>query len=55
VVAVALLLPFTPIGTKLGFEPLPLVFSAVLVPLVVTCLFAVEVVKRWFYRRYAPA
>lgn len=55
VVAVALFLPFTPVGTKLGFEPLPLVFFAILVPLVVTYLLAVEAVKRWFYRRYSLA
>lgn len=34
VVAVTLLLPFRSIGTRLGFEPLPLRFFAVLVPLV---------------------
>lgn len=53
VVATAMLLPFTPVGALLGFEPLPLVFFAALVPLVVTYLFAVEMVKRWFFRRYA--
>jgi Mg2+-importing ATPase len=55
VVAIALLLPFTPLGTILGFEPLPLVFFAILLPLVVTYLLAVEAVKRWFYRRYSQA
>jgi Mg2+-importing ATPase len=51
VVLVALLLPFTPLGTMLGFAPLPLLFFVVLVPLVATYLLAVEAVKRWFYRR----
>lgn len=54
VVATAVVLPFTPVGTMLGFEPLPLVFFAVLVPLVVAYLLAVELVKRWFFRRYSP-
>ncbi len=53
VVAIALLLPFTPLATMLGFDPLPSIFFALLVPLVVTYLLAVEVVKRWFYRRYS--
>ena len=53
VVATAVLLPFTPLGTLLGFEPLPPVFFAILVPLVVTYLLAVEFVKRWFFRRYS--
>lgn len=55
VVLVALVLPFTPLGTMLGFEPLPLSFFAILVPVVLAYLLAVEVVKRWFYRRYSQA
>ena len=54
VVAVALALPFTPVGGALGFVPLPPLFFAILVPLVAAYLVAVEVVKRWFYRRHAP-
>lgn len=53
VVATALLLPFTPAGTLLGFAPLPPAFFAILVPLVVTYLLAVELVKRWFFRRHS--
>ncbi|MDC3953252.1 magnesium-translocating P-type ATPase [Polyangium jinanense] len=52
VVALAMFLPFTPIGPKVGFAPLPPVFFAVLVPLVAAYLVTVEVVKRWFYRRF---
>jgi len=55
VVGTAVLLPFTPLGTLLGFEPLPLLFFIVLVPLVATYLVAVELVKRWFFRRYSLA
>ncbi|MDI3285071.1 magnesium-translocating P-type ATPase [Polyangium sp. 15x6] len=55
VVASAMLLPFTPIGPKVGFAPLPPMFFAVLVPLVVAYLVTVEVVKRWFYRRFGWA
>ena len=55
VVAIALLLPFTPVAATLGFQPLPPLFFAVLVPLVAAYLGAVEVVKRRFYRRYPGA
>ncbi|MDI1482349.1 magnesium-translocating P-type ATPase [Polyangium sp. y55x31] len=55
VVALAMLLPFTPIGPKVGFAPLPPVFFAALVPLVAAYLATVEAVKRWFYRRYGWA
>jgi P-type Mg2+ transporter len=54
-VAVAVALPFTGLGALLGFAPLPLHFFAVLLPLVLGYLVAVEAVKRWFYRRYAGA
>jgi len=52
-VATGALLPFTPLGPWLGFTPLPPLFFAILVLMVVTYLGLVEVVKRWFYRRYA--
>ena len=47
------LLPFTPLAPWLGFTPLPPLFFAFLVAMViVTYLGLVEIVKRWFYRRY---
>lgn len=51
VVAVAIVLPFSALGPALGFVPLPGIFFALLGPLVVTYLVAVELAKRWFYRR----
>lgn len=51
VVAFGLILPFTWMGANLGFERLPLVFFAILIPFVLAYLAAVEAVKRWFYRR----
>ena len=53
VVTAAVLLPFTGLGARVGFSPLPLHFLALLVPLVGLYLLAVEAVKRWFYRRAA--
>lgn len=52
VLAVAILLPFIPLGRTLGFESLPLLFFIILVPLVGTYLVTVEFVKRWFYKRF---
>jgi len=54
-VAVALALPLTAAGRHLGFVPPPLGFFPVLVVMVALYLGAVEVAKRWFYRRcYRP-
>ncbi len=51
-VTVGALLPFTPLASWLGFVPLPPLFFAFLLTMIVTYLGLVEVAKRWFYRRY---
>jgi len=51
-VAVGIALPFTPLAGWLGFAPLPPLFFATLLTMVAAYLVLVEVVKRWFYRRY---
>jgi len=43
-------LPFTPIGTDLGFTPLPPVYFAFLAAATVTYLLLVEVAKRLLIR-----
>ncbi|HET8576420.1 MAG TPA: cation-transporting P-type ATPase [Methylomirabilota bacterium] len=43
---------FTPLAPWLGFTPLPPLFFGFLLFMVVTYLGLVEIVKRWFYRRY---
>jgi Mg2+-importing ATPase len=53
VVAVAVLLPFTPIGAKLGFVAPPPLFFGVLTTLLLFYLLAVEAMKQWFFRRFA--
>jgi Mg2+-importing ATPase len=53
VVGTALLLPFTPLGATLGFVRPPAVLFAVVAATVVVYLFAVELVKRLFYRHLA--
>jgi P-type Mg2+ transporter len=53
VVALAVVLPFTPLAGYLGFEPLPPLFFLVLASLVMLYLLITEQVKQWFYRHYA--
>ena len=53
VVAIAIILPFTPLAPVLGFAPLPLRFVVMLLGLTAIYLVLVEMVKRWFYRRLA--
>lgn len=53
VVALAVLLPFTPLGGFLGFVAPPLLFFFILASMVIVYLLMVEVVKQWFYKHYA--
>jgi Mg2+-importing ATPase len=55
VVAIAVALPYTPLGSPLGFVPPPPAFFLVLVLLILGYLGSVELMKRWFYARFAPA
>jgi Mg2+-importing ATPase len=55
VVAVAMLLPFTPVAAWLGFTPLPPLFFGLLAVLVASYLLLVEAGKRWFYKRLEGA
>ncbi len=50
VVAIAILLPFSPLAGVLGFAPLPAEFFLLLAVLLSTYLVLVEIAKRWFYR-----
>jgi len=51
VLAVAIALPFTPLGGFFGFVPLPLGFLMILIGFVVVYLGLVELMKIWFYLR----
>jgi len=53
IVAVAFALPYTPLGAIFGFSPPPAAFYLALVGLIAAYLFLVEVVKKWFLKRYA--
>ncbi|MCW2953653.1 MAG: Mg(2+) transport ATPase [Conexibacter sp.] len=50
VVAIAAMLPFTPLAGALGFTALPLDFFLILLGMVTLYLLLVEVAKAWFYR-----
>ena len=50
IVAIAVLLPFTPVGSYFGFVPPPARFYLILGVMVIVYLFAVELAKRAFYR-----
>ena len=53
VVAVAFAIPYTPLRTLFGFTPPPAAFYLALVGIIAAYLFLVEVVKRWFVKRYS--
>ncbi|MCX6688283.1 MAG: magnesium-translocating P-type ATPase [Methanoregula sp.] len=53
IVAIACILPFTVIGIIFGFVQPPVSFFAVLAGLVIGYIIIVELVKRWFYRKYS--
>jgi Mg2+-importing ATPase len=52
IVGVAVVLPFTPLGTLFGFVVPPLSFFGFLVAFVIAYLVLVEALKRTFYKRY---
>ena len=53
ILAIALVLPFTPAASVFGFVPLPMTFLLILVGFIVVYLVLVELVKKWFYQRLA--
>lgn len=53
IVAIGIILPYTPLGVPLGFTPLPRLFFLFLIAMTVTYMVLVDVVKRPLMRRYA--
>jgi len=53
VLAVAVLLPFTPAGVYLGFVAPPAFFFLILIAILLAYLIVVEGMKQWFFRRFA--
>ena len=54
VVAVAIILPWTPVGAYFSLVPLPPVFYVIVAALTLFYLLSVEFVKRRFYRQWPP-
>ena len=52
VLAIALILPFTPVAEVFKFVPLPANFLFILVGFIVVYLGLVELMKKWFYHRF---
>jgi len=50
IVVTTLILPYTPMAGLFGFQPLPMIFLALLGVIVVLYISAAEVMKRYFYR-----
>jgi Mg2+-importing ATPase len=55
IVAVTLIIPYSPLAGVLGFTPLPARFVLVLLAIVAAYLLSAEIVKRVFYQRWAAA
>ena len=53
VVAIAAVLPYTPVGSLLRFTPPPVSMLGAIAFLAATYLVVVQAVKYWFYRRHA--
>ncbi len=53
VVAIAAVVPYTPVGSLLRFTPLPVSLLGTIACLAVTYLLVVQVVKTWFYRKHS--
>jgi Mg2+-importing ATPase len=52
VVTAGAVLPATPFGRMMGFQPLPGPFFLALVLMVIAYLLLIELGKHWFYRSY---
>lgn len=52
VAAVALILPYSPLASVMGFQPLPLTMLLVLLLIITAYFFSAELTKRWFYRHF---
>ena len=52
ILTIGLLIPFTPLGQHFGFVVPPPLYFLVLIMIVVTYLFSVQAVKKWFIKKY---
>ena len=52
IVILAAVLPYTILGKLMGFVPLPLLFFLILMVMVLTYLVLVQIVKKWFIKKF---
>jgi len=52
IVTIGLVIPFTPLGQHFGFVVPPPLYFLALIMIVVTYLFSVQAVKKWFIKKY---
>lgn len=52
IVALGVILPYTPLGVWFGFVPVPVIFLLAVFGLVACYLVLTQAVKRWFFRRH---
>ena len=52
IVILAALLPYTILGKLMGFVPLPMLFFLILVAIILTYLALVQIVKKWFIKKF---
>ena len=45
-------IPYTPLGTTLGFQPLPALYWPILLAMGLGYAVLTQIVKTWFIRRY---
>ena len=53
IVALAIIIPYTRIGSYFGFTPPPVTFLLLVAGFVIVYIFLAEAMKRWFYKKYA--
>jgi Mg2+-importing ATPase len=51
VVAIVLILPYTPLASAFGFIPLPLAFYGWMILIIILYIVSAEITKRWFYKK----
>lgn len=52
IMAIGILIPFTPIAPMFGMQPLPLLYFPFLIIILISYALLTQVVKNWFIRRY---
>ena len=52
IVCVGMIIPYTPVGRALGFQPLPALYWPILLAMGLGYAVLTQIVKSWFIRRY---